>query len=541
MGLNVPALGRGYRPQAPSIQVKHLSPSAGTAGAEADLFIAGQNAQQSREFGQAGAQLSAVGDELGNIAARRLRQEEYLFSNKVDVAFDKAATDHFLAFGQQVTGENTDQQLADLEGKLSQVKSDLLSTAPTPLAQQYVGSQLDKSINQTMTRAKFQAWKTRQEYGLDLSGQKDQTSQSKAQRARTPDELQAALGEIDKNWAGAAATGLVTPSVAALKSTESKQNALELNVTSQLTDPATRPWMVKAWDAGDFEGKFDKERLTRLSHQVTAAKHGMTIDEERAQRNAAAELGAQQDQNFYTFYSKLGTGEFGQADVSTAVDRGAIRPEQGRTLLDKITGAERKFIPDKNVQLDIMKKHADGELTDQDVIAAFADGRIDEAEAKSWMEKTRRVDSSQAKDAKGKLKSLIITTRPSDMRHEQQLTDYNTATTEVDQAIADGMKPREAALEVAKKYALRVPVDDATLGYYGGIPPESVDDVVAAQVKMVNDFRAGTIDRTTMASLATSFKDAQQGILDRDKKLRALRDMFGVDETGKARKSQGGQ
>lgn len=539
MSLNVPALGRGYRPQSPSIQVKHLSANAGTAEAEADLFAAGQNAQQAREIGQAGSTLSAVGEELGNINAKRIRQDEFLFSNKADVSFEKAATDHMLAFRQGLTGENTDQQLADLEGKLGQSKSDLLAAAPTPNSQKYVSTVLDSSASKLMAQAKMQAWKTRQEFGLDLTSQKDQANQGKAQRARTPDEVQSALGEIDKTWAGAAATGFVAPSVAQAKATESKQNALELNVTSQLTDPNTRPWMVKAWEAGDYVGQFDKERLTRLSHQVLASKHAMTIDEDRAQRSASAELQTLQDQNFYTFYSKLGTGEFGQAEVSMAVDRGAVRPEQGRTLLDKINGAERKFIPDKNTQLDIMKKYADGELDDQTVISAFSDGRIDEAEAKGWMEKARRVENPQIKDSKSKIKDLIITTRPSDMRHEQQLTDYNTATTEIDQHIAEGMKPREAALEVAKKYALRVPVDPATLGYYGGIPPKTIDDVVGAQVKMVTDFRSGSIDRTTMASLATSFKDAQQGILDRDKKLQKLRDMFGVDETGKTRKKDG--
>jgi len=538
MSLNVPALGRGYRPQSPSIQVKHMSPNAGTASAEADLFAAGQNAQQAREIGQAGAMLSAAGEELGNINARKIKQDEFLFANKADVAFQTAATDHMLAFGQALTGENTDQQLADLEGKLGQTKSELLANAPTPDAQKYVSVSLDGSAAKVMASAKMQAWKTRQSFGLDLTSQKDQENQGRAQRATSQDELQAALGDIDKTWAGAAATGFVAPSVAQAKATESKQNALELNVTGQLTNPATRPWMIKAWEAGDYVGQFDKERLTRLSHQVTASKHAMTMDEDRAQRNAAVELQAQQDQNFYTFYSKLGSGEFGQADVSTAVDRGAIRPEQGRTLLDKITGAENKFIPDKNTQLDLMKKFADGELDDQSIISAFADGRIDESEAKSWMEKSRKVDGRESKDAKSKIKDLLITTKPSDMRHEQQLTDYNTATTEIDQHIAEGMKPREAALEVAKKYALRVPVDQATLGYYGGIPPETIDDVVSAQVKMVTDFRSGSIDRTTMASLAASFKDAQQGILDRDKKLQKLRDMFGVDETGKTRKKQ---
>lgn len=541
MGLNVPALGRGYRPQSPSIQVKHLSPNAGTASAEADLFAAGQEAQQSREIGQAGAQLSAVGEELGNINAKRIKQDEFLFANKADVSFQKAATDHMLAFSQGLTGENTDQQLADLEGKIGQTKADLLATAPTPDSQKYVSASLDSSAVKLMASAKMQAWKMRQTFGLDLTSQKDQENQGRAQRATSQDELQAALGDIDKTWAGAATTGFVAPSVAQAKATESKQNALELNVTAQLTNPATRPWMIKAWEAGDYVGQFDKERLTRLSHQVTASKHAMTLDEDRAQRNAAAELQAQQDQNFYTFYSKLGSGEFGQAEVSTAVDRGAIRPEQGRTLLDKITGADKKFSPDKNTQLDLMKKWADGELDDQAIISAFADGRIDESEAKGWMEKSRKVDGRDAKDAKGKLKSLLITTRPSDMRHEQQLNEYNTATTEIDQLMDEGMKPREAAMEVAKKYALRVSVDDATLGYYGGIPPESVDDVVAAQVKMVNDFRAGTIDRTTMASLASSFKDAQQGILDRDKKLQKLRELFGVDESGRVRKKQEGR
>ncbi len=535
MALNVPALARGYQPSTPRVMVKHEQ--APLASSEADLFAAQQEGQQSQEFGQAGATLSAVGNELANIAAKRIRQDEYLYANKTDVDFDKAANDHLLAFSQNVTGENTDQQLSDLQTKLDQAKSDLLTKAPTADAQQYTSLMLDKSTNSIMTRAKVQAWKVRQQYGLDVAEQQDQKAKGQAQRARTPEDLQAAMGEIDKNWAGAAASGFVAPDVAQKNATSSKQDALELNVTSQLTDPSTRPWMIKAWEAGDFVGKFDTERLKRLSHQVLAAKSAMTMDEAMAQADAEKQLAGIQDNNFYQFYSKLGTGTFAQSDVSQAVDRGILRPEQGRTLLDKINGAEKKFTPDKNTQIYLMQKYAGGDLSDQDVISAFADGRIDESEAKYWMGKNRSDENPQIKDAKSKLKGLLLTAKSGSMAYDQQLQEFNTATTEVDDLVQNGLKPRDAALEVAKRHIQAPPaIDDAISGYFGGQAPDNIDVINGAYSKMIEDYRAGKIDRQTVITLSTSFKDAQEALAAKMRRMQDAQRMFGLN-LGK----QGGQ
>jgi len=535
MALNVPALARGYQPSSPRVLVKHEQ--APLASSEADLFAAQQEGQQSQEFGQAGATLSAVGEKLGDIVERQIKQKEYLYHTESAVGYAKGGQNDLLDFTKNLSGKDPEQQLNDLQTKLDKRKSDLLVSAPTEYAQKYTSLLLDQTSNKIMTQANIMAWNARQQYGIDLISQRDQEALSEAQRARTPDALQSSMGKIETNWVGAAAAGFVAPDVAQKNATSSKQDALELNVTSQLTDPSTRPWMVKAWEAGDFVGKFDTERLKRLSHQVLAAKSAMTMDEARAQADAEKQLAGIQDNNFYQFYSKLGTGSFAQSDVSQAVDRGILRPEQGRTLLDKINGAEKKFIPDKNTQIDLMQKYTGGDLSDQDVISAFADGRIDESEAKYWMGKNRSDENPQIKDSKNKLKGLLLTAKSGSMAYDQQLQEFNTATTEVDDLVQSGLKPRDAALEVAKRHIQAPPaIDDAISGYFGGQTPDNIDVINGAYGKMIEDYRAGKIDRQTVTTLSTSFKDAQEALAAKMRRMQDAQRMFGLN-LGK----QGGQ
>jgi hypothetical protein len=281
----IPAYAVGQT-QSPFVEIS--SPSAGMQEATQTLgrakFIEGA------AIGGVLDTAAAVSKDVRDFTRRIEEQEALTALQSARSKYHVEAAQAALKWENEIDGPTALSSMNGLKEMLQPIKQKYLDSAPSKIAKERIGLDLDAREADLMVHGEKVARKKFKEHSLAVDEETHNNFKLAARMAGQRGDVNALQGIIDQGNAWLMGSGMVdiaiSPSEAELLSQQRGRTYVASFLQGQLDNPRTAMKAIKEFDAGQYNEKLGEKEYDKMQHVVEVRKHHLIAEARRAQAEA---------------------------------------------------------------------------------------------------------------------------------------------------------------------------------------------------------------------------------------------------------------